>query len=146
MKIRYLIPALLLLLGACGDPDTGSNEEEGPNIQINTDLGNDVSSDATPDPDSQPMPDSGVGADIMVEIVPPSELSINSLVPNRGSIEGGTQVRIVGDGFTEETRFTFGAEPCAELTIENPNRAICIIPAGRRHWCSRRECNAGLQL
>ena len=71
-----------------------------------------------------------MGADIMVEIVPPSELSINSLVPNRGSIEGGTQVRIVGDGFTAETRFTFGAEPCAELTIENPNRAICIIPPG----------------
>ncbi|MGB0648283.1 MAG: IPT/TIG domain-containing protein, partial [Bradymonadia bacterium] len=130
MKIRYLIPTLVLLLAACGDSDTGSGEEDGPNIEINGDLGTAETTDASPDLDSEVILSGDAGVDVMVDMAPPSQLSINSLVPNRGSIEGGTQVRIVGDGFTEQTRFDFGSEPCAELTIENPNRAICIIPPG----------------
>ena len=75
--------------------------------------------------DSALVPDAVVDAE-----VPPQDLSLNSVVPNRGSVNGGTRIRIVGGGFTDTTRFEFGGTACGELAIESSNRATCVAPPG----------------
>lgn len=79
--------------------------------------------------DGLPTETDTVDATIDAEVIP-EELSLNSVVPNRGSINGGASLRIVGSGFTDETRFEFGGNPCEELVVESPNRAVCLAPPG----------------
>ncbi|MCB9538777.1 MAG: IPT/TIG domain-containing protein [Myxococcales bacterium] len=78
--------------------------------------------DAAPPEDGAPPPADGAA--------PPEALSINSLIPNRGPAEGGTEVRIIGTGFVTGMSFLFGGNFCADVRIESPNRARCKTPPG----------------
>ncbi len=132
MIIRILLLGLTLFVAACGDNDSSSEASGGePSIAPEADGSIEMSSDGAVDDDDASVSDAGMQpVDQATDMAPPEALSLNSIVPNRGSIEGGTRVRIVGGGFTESTRFDFDGQPCAELSVESVNRASCIIPAG----------------
>lgn len=61
---------------------------------------------------------------------PLEDLSLNSLVPNRGEVGGGYEVRVIGAGFTEGLIVAIGGQDCLALTIEGPNHARCTVPNG----------------
>jgi hypothetical protein len=132
MIVRALYICLILILAGCGNTDT-SNDGSGGSPVIGDELDADV--EASLDADTN-MGDAVVSdasteeSDFATDMSPPDTLSLNSIVPNRGSVEGGTSVRIVGGGFTGSTRFDFDGQSCTEITIESPNRASCIIPPG----------------
>jgi hypothetical protein len=132
MTIRIFLLGLALIVSACGDNDSTSDGAGGePSIAPESDGSIEMSTDDGLDDDDSMVSDAGVQtADQATDMAPPEVLSLNSIVPNRGSVEGGTSVRIVGGGFTEATRFDFDGQPCAELSIESPNRATCLVPPG----------------
>ncbi|MEE2757852.1 MAG: IPT/TIG domain-containing protein [Myxococcota bacterium] len=57
------------------------------------------------------------------------ELSINSLVPNRGTVAGGTEIRLIGNGFMGEISVLIRGQECRELTVESPNHLRCQTPS-----------------
>ena len=132
MRKLLLSFSLLAALLACDDPNasgegdltasTGNLADVGVNDGLVEMDGGDV--------DSMLATDATIGSDFAADMSPPETLSLNSIVPNRGDVSGGTPLRIVGAGFTEQTRFEFGGEPCTEVTIETSNRASCISPLG----------------
>lgn len=56
---------------------------------------------------------------------PPPGPRINSIVPNRGTWEGGTRLRIVGEQFVEGSRVLLGPLPCQEVVVESENHITC---------------------
>lgn len=85
--------------------------------------------------------DAGVppAPDAAVDPGEPEPLTINSIIPNRGLIAGGAEVRLIGTGFKEGVEFRFcpAGVPCPEtpaicqnLVIESSNHARCEIPPG----------------
>jgi hypothetical protein len=58
------------------------------------------------------------------------DLTLNSVVPNRGNVLGGDRVQIIGTGFSETTRFIFDRISCGEIVFESSTRVSCISPAG----------------
>lgn len=75
--------------------------------------------DAAP-PDAAP-----VDAEVELE-----DLTLNSLVPNRGLVTGGYDIRVIGTGFAEGMRVAIGGQDCLALAVETPNRALCTVPNG----------------
>jgi hypothetical protein len=57
-------------------------------------------------------------------------LSLNSLVPNRGLVAGGYEVRVIGTGFGEGLYIDIGGQRCLGLRIESENHARCTVPNG----------------
>lgn len=95
--------------------------DQGPMI----DQGGEPMAGEEPDMD---MPDQELELDL--EPPPLRPLTINSLVPNRGSISGGDRVQVIGTGFVEGMSITFDRSPCSEIEVETTTRARCVTPAG----------------
>jgi hypothetical protein len=113
----------------CGDfdfcqPDGGPIGGAGGGITPSGDAGP-TGGDATPGTDDRGLlviPDAS-------EVLQP--FGLNSIVPNRGVTAGGTEVRIIGTGFTPEVKFLFAnADECQNVVVENQNRATCTTPPG----------------
>jgi hypothetical protein len=99
---------------------------------------------AEPLPDMSPEPVEDMGeteldaelADMMppveldLEVPPLRSLSLNSVVPNRGSVSGGDRVQVIGTGFVEGMTLTFDRIRCLELEVESSTRARCTTPEG----------------
>lgn len=129
----WRLVALSALAGmgwACdGDSSGGEPEPEG-------DRGVIVLQDASPsEPDADvadmaaldAAPADAAPVDMALDLEP---LSLNSLVPNRGLVAGGYEVRIIGTGFADGLYVDIGGQRCLALSIESPNHARCTVPAG----------------
>ena len=57
------------------------------------------------------------------------ELGVNSLVPNRGPVSGGTEIRIIGSGFVGEISVLIRGQACAVISVDSPNHLRCTTPA-----------------
>ena len=66
--------------------------------------------------------------DMLVEELP--DLSLNSIVPNRGPLSGGNEITIVGTGFSENAVFAVDRIRCTSIEIINTSRAKCVVPEG----------------
>ncbi len=78
------------------------------------------------DMNQNPTDDQMVIEDLYVDLGP---VTINSIIPNRGTIAGGTDVQIIGTGFSQTTVFTFDRFACQELQIISQNKAKCKTPS-----------------
>lgn len=72
--------------------------------------------------------------DMLIEIdmepIPLADLSLNSVVPNRGPVSGGNVITIVGTGFGPDAVFAVDRVRCSTIEIINPSRAKCTVPEG----------------
>ena len=66
-------------------------------------------------------------------------LTLNSLLPNRGPVSGGTSLRIIGSGFEGDISVLIGGRGCTDINIESPNHLQCSTPAGSRHRAGDRR-------
>jgi hypothetical protein len=61
--------------------------------------------------------------------------AVETVIPNSGPLGGGTQVAIVGSGFTGATKVSFGPQdPAASFTVMSDHRIVAVSPphaAGR---------------
>lgn len=129
MRKLSILVSLLLASWAC-TPDDSSGSDP--------DVDSAVLGDAAPLVDASPDEevDAAVDAAPIEDALPPDmapeleALSLNSLIPNRGPIEGGTQIRIIGTGFGEGLVIRIGENACAEQEIVTPNQVQCVVPAG----------------
>ncbi len=55
---------------------------------------------------------------------------VNSISPNYGPLDGGTQVTISGSGFTGASAVNFGAKPAVSFTIVSDTQITATAPAG----------------
>jgi len=79
---------------------------------------------------------------------PLNALSLNSLIPSQGSVEGGVRVRVVGTGFQEGIEIFLGDAACEELDWESPSHIRCTTPshpAGRVDVYARFEEDGNLR-
>lgn len=60
--------------------------------------------------------------------VPPR--AVDAVRPPSGSADGGTRVTIVGAGFEDGARVTFGGVPATEVTVVSGTRIIALTPPG----------------
>ncbi|HEY3446357.1 MAG TPA: IPT/TIG domain-containing protein [Myxococcales bacterium] len=58
------------------------------------------------------------------------DLSFDSISPARGSIEGGLEVELKGDAFTDDLTVLIGGKACPELTVVDPQTARATVPPG----------------
>ena len=70
-----------------------------------------------------PLVDLGVALD---EGVVPNRL--NSIFPNRGPVDGGVSVRLVGADFVEGVRVRIGRVGCGQLEVISENHIRCLVP------------------
>lgn len=56
-------------------------------------------------------------------------LGIDALVPDQGSIDGGTSVAIRGQGFTARSAVTVDGAACADTTFLGTSEILCTTPA-----------------
>ena len=56
--------------------------------------------------------------------------AVTGLVPSSGVPSGGTQVTILGDGFTGATAVLFGQVTAAGFTVDSPTQITAVAPAG----------------
>lgn len=56
--------------------------------------------------------------------------AVEGVNPLSGPTAGGTQVRIVGSGFTDVRAVTFGAAPAASYTVDSPKQITAVSPPG----------------
>ena len=146
-SLRFALAAALVLalgsLSGCGgdDPPRSDAQADAASGGARADAGSDAMTerDAQTDggEDAQPGRDAYVIDDRGQLVVPDGEppleqpLLLNSIVPNRGVLEGGTRLRLIGTGFREGLRVLFDLETeCVDLVIETSNRATCVAPAG----------------
>lgn len=146
-SLRFALTAALVLalgvLPGCGgdDPPRSDTQADAASGGARADAGSDAMTerDAQTDggDDAQPGRDAYVIDDRGQLVVPDGEppleqpLLLNSIVPNRGVLEGGTRLRLIGTGFREGLRVLFDLETeCVDLVIETSNRATCVTPAG----------------
>ncbi len=114
----YVAALAAALLAACDDGDTTSDDDRGVE-----------ESDAGPGDDAAPFmppPDAGPGAD--GGDAAPVGPRVNSVIPNRGAIDGGTRILIVGERFTATTEVHLGGDACTELAFESENHIRCTTP------------------
>lgn len=118
---RALLTALLTLapLALLGcDPDALT-----PDAGTLADLGTLRDGDVLgPRADGGPPGDSG-------PLDPPEGPLLNSVFPNRASIEGGVPLRLVGRDFVDGVEVFLGQLPCDDVTFDNENRVTCVSPA-----------------
>ncbi|MGK0359575.1 MAG: hypothetical protein ACI9U2_001877 [Bradymonadia bacterium] len=60
----------------------------------------------------------------------PYDPRLNSLIPNRGELTGGTRVRIVGRDFRNGMQVEFADRACTEIELESENHLRCTVPRG----------------
>lgn len=121
---RCFLLALLAWLAAAGlpacDPGTnGGGDDRG--------LGD---GGLGPDPEPEPEP-IGEDPDFGVDGGPQAS-RLNSIIPNRGDVAGGTPVLIVGRDFVEGAGVRIGDRPCREVVVENENHIRCTTPEGEQ--------------
>ena len=66
------------------------------------------------------------------DVGPPEEEEgprINSIIPNRGDVAGGTRLRVVGDGFEPGTVVRLGAQDCLDVEVVSEFRVECTTPS-----------------
>lgn len=107
--------ALLALLAACDDGGGGPEDDRR--------VGAPDGGPAEAGPSSPP--DASADAAVDAGHVGPR---INSVIPNRGPLEGGTRLLVVGQDFVPDTQVRIGATPCAEVEYESPNHLRCTTP------------------
>jgi hypothetical protein len=60
-----------------------------------------------------------------------SALSITSVSPNKGSIQGGTTITITGNGFTAGTpTVMIDTNPCSSVNVASATSLSCVTPPG----------------
>ncbi len=117
--MRYLLCTALLLggLAACDDAPA----EDGPDRGL-------------VDGDSGPRGDGGLldAARADTGDPQPGEVgpAVNSIIPSRGPLEGGTRIRIVGSGFTEGAIVQIGSMACRDVEVVGEFRVECVTPRG----------------
>ena len=79
--------------------------------------------------DAAEQPDAGPDAIFEAPDTAPAGPILNRISPNRGPIEGGTEVLIIGTEFAEGMSVKFGEQPCGNIRIHNENQLSCITPA-----------------
>lgn len=134
------LAVLMLVLAGCDEGGSSPGDETDSGRQIGEDAGPEPDDDGGRDDTGPPPGDSGTdaGATDGAPPVPDDEpedvgdLSLNSIIPNRGDIAGGTEIRLVGTGFVEGVEFRFGPalSPCAQVRILSQNHARCVTPPG----------------
>ncbi|MFN3197797.1 MAG: IPT/TIG domain-containing protein [Bradymonadia bacterium] len=73
-----------------------------------------------PEPDARVIPDASMED--------PDGPIVNSIIPARGPIDGGTRVRIVGQQFIEGTSVQIGGQACTDPVVESENHILCTTP------------------
>jgi hypothetical protein len=133
----------LVWLGACGDDPAGS-----PDVQ--TDAGEDVAEDPNGDtapdvpPDTAPdVPDVSQDPDVPPDAntdIPVADgdagdvtsdrpIRIVAVSPSRGPELGGTEILIIGLGFTFETDVYLGSALCQNIDVVDDTKITCRTPA-----------------
>ena len=88
--------------------------------------------------EERPVSDFGVVSDLGIpEIVdqggltPDVEVStrLNSIFPNRASVDGNVSVRLVGDEFVDGISVRLGTAGCQQVEVLSGNHLRCIVPA-----------------
>ncbi|MGC6417080.1 MAG: IPT/TIG domain-containing protein [Bradymonadia bacterium] len=86
----------------------------------------------------RPISDSGIepdlGAPVIVDrgvLTPDAEVltRLNSIFPNRASVDGNVSVRLVGDEFVDGTSVRLGEAGCQQVEVLSTNHLRCIVPA-----------------
>lgn len=113
---------------ACGGSDpTNANDSR----ELN-DAG--MSSDGLEDDDG------GIATNENADAEASIERSVNSVLPNRVPRSGGTSIRIIGLGFSDDLTLTIGTARCLELSVQSETQATCVVPEmtlGRKNLIMR---------
>lgn len=117
-----LLALVLVFANACGsdtiDP-SGEVDDAGTEVSDVADMGDDPDTDNAPDTETDPenTPDFGLfDFGEPEDMEPPADfLSITSVAPERGSVDGDTPIVIEGTGFSADSVVFFGAN---EATVE----------------------------
>ena len=134
-----LVLFCLLAAGGCDNSDSVDRDEtmtgdQDMDIAMTDESNRDPDQGDLDESDMEPQSDTGAEVDMEPELdmepIPLPDLSLNSLVPNRGPISGGNTVTIVGTGFSPNAIFAFDRVRCANLEIINSSRARCQVPEG----------------
>ena len=56
--------------------------------------------------------------------------TVTSVAPAQGSLSGGTEITITGNGFYQVESVTVGDSPCSSITEISSSQITCITPAG----------------
>jgi len=80
--------------------------------------------------DAGPMDPAPISPGADADVVPEDDpsLSINSVIPSRIAITGGTQILLVGQLFEEGVRVVLGDQACADIIIESDSHLRCTTP------------------
>jgi hypothetical protein len=60
----------------------------------------------------------------------PDGLAVERAIPDEASLQGGTEITILGSGFVEGTSVRFGDEPARVLRVETSSRLVVASPRG----------------
>lgn len=102
--------------------------------------------EATTSADDRGIADAGIddawlrdfGTPMIVDVglgdgeVAPYDPRLNSLIPSRGELSGGTRVRVIGRDFRNGMRVEIGERECTELELESENHLRCTVPRGEQ--------------
>ncbi|HTW07033.1 MAG TPA: IPT/TIG domain-containing protein [Acidimicrobiales bacterium] len=81
-----------------------------------------------------PVPPPQVGLYLVLQCVheaPPAPPRVTSLSDDQAPTAGGTQVEVIGRGFTPSARVSFGQAPARTVTFVSPELLDVTVPAGR---------------
>jgi hypothetical protein len=56
-------------------------------------------------------------------------VGVNSVVPSGGPLAGGTRIRVMGLGFTIDSKITIGTDDCTAITFVAASEVDCTTPA-----------------
>ncbi len=126
-RLTLLLACTALVATAC-EADQQAPSDDPIVILPQADMGDATAPvDMGPDEDAAQAVDAAIPEDAEVEL---EALSLNSLVPNRGLVDGGYDIRVIGTGFIDGMTVAIGGQDCLELVVESPNRAVCTVPNG----------------
>lgn len=64
--------------------------------------------------------------------VEPYDPRLNSLIPSRGELGGGTRIRVIGRDFRNGMQVWIGERACTDLELESENHMRCTVPRGEQ--------------
>jgi hypothetical protein len=82
---------------------------------------------------SPPVPDvagTPTSATVSVRVAPPGPPTVGQLLPQKGPERGGTDVTILGSGFTWVSGVTFGAKAAVRFKVISSSQITAIAPPG----------------
>ena len=136
-KFLFLCLSTLFVAAAC---DNGSSQSADPEGLVDQDISDSrlldqemPSADMNIEVDMDTEADAGgpdMELELDMELEPLADLSLNSIVPNRGPVVGGNQITIIGTGFSDDVVFAIDRIVCSDPEIINPSRAKCVVPEG----------------